>query len=235
MNASVNLARTAGVLYLILIVTGVLGIAYVPSQIIDWSSPAATVTNIKTQALLFRFGIVATVVCYTSYIILGLILFRLFNSVNSSYSIALLTFVAIGTALEFINCAHLLNVFTLINNSALDSAAVEAQVMFLLEARNNGYQIGNVFWGLWLLPFGLLLLKSKLAPRFLGYALVLSCFTYLIEFILKIQFAVTEAPWFLSLVSSVGEFGICLWLIIKGFSDQFDPVLLVKKQTNQLG
>ena len=37
----------------------------------------------------------------------------------------------------------------------------------------------EVFWGLWLFPFGLLVYKSRFLPRILGVWLMLNCFAYL--------------------------------------------------------
>lgn len=51
-----NTARIAGLLYLILIITGIYGIMYIPSQIIVAGDTVATANNILSNELLFRTG-----------------------------------------------------------------------------------------------------------------------------------------------------------------------------------
>ncbi len=40
--------------------------------------------------------------------------------------------------------------------------------------------MNEIFWGLWLLPFGLLVYRSGFLPRFLGVWLMLACFGWLV-------------------------------------------------------
>ena len=56
-------ARLAGLLYFIVVITGIVSLAYVPSQLIVWDNPALTVENIKTAEFLFRVGIFSGVLC----------------------------------------------------------------------------------------------------------------------------------------------------------------------------
>jgi len=44
---------------------------------------------------------------------------------------------------------------------------------------DQGILANEVFWGLWLFPFGLLVYRSGFLPRILGVWLMLNCFAYL--------------------------------------------------------
>jgi hypothetical protein len=95
---------------------------------------------------------------------------------------------------------------------------LHAQVMYLLAAFNNGTMVFNIFWGAWLCPLGYLVFKSNFVPKILGVFLMIGCFGYIIEFVARFLFSLTEIPWYVSMPSSLGEFGICLWLLIVGIN-----------------
>ncbi|MDA3955581.1 DUF4386 family protein, partial [Oceanispirochaeta sp.] len=74
------------------------------------------------------------------------------------------------------------------------------------------------FWGLWLLPLGLLIFKSGFIPRIIGILLICACVCYLIDFFFYFFFpsliAIADLP--LSLVETTAEVVFILWLLIKG-------------------
>ena len=109
-------------------------------------------------------------------------------------------------ALMLLSGADYLTVFT--------ADQLQAQVMFFLDLSEAGVFIVQIFWGLWLLPFGYLVYKSGFLPRILGVLLMIGCFGYLIDF-----FTFFLLPNFDTTVSEftgLGEFFILLWLLIKG-------------------
>jgi len=52
-------ATIAGALYLVVVLTGIFSLAYVPTQLIVWDNASTTFQNIVAAELLFRFGIVS--------------------------------------------------------------------------------------------------------------------------------------------------------------------------------
>lgn len=67
MTSNKKTARIAGLLYLVVVLTGIFSLAYVPSKLIVWDNPATTLANIKASETLFRFGIVSGLVCYVMF------------------------------------------------------------------------------------------------------------------------------------------------------------------------
>src|SRR5947208_3089757 len=45
---------------------------------------------------------------------------------------------------------------------------------------DQGIFMNELFWGLWLFPFGLLVYRSEFMPRWLGVWLMINCFGYVI-------------------------------------------------------
>ena len=77
-----NIARIAGVLYLFLIITGVFGVMYIPSQIIVPGDSITAAKNIISKELLFRIGVLNDIISNTIFLFLALVLYRLLKSVN---------------------------------------------------------------------------------------------------------------------------------------------------------
>jgi hypothetical protein len=48
--------------------------------------------------------------------------------------------------------------------------------MFFIKLHNQGIFMDEIFWGVWLFPFGWLVFRSGFLPRFLGVWLILACF-----------------------------------------------------------
>ncbi len=77
-------ARLAGLLYLILVITGVYGIMYIPSQIFVAGDSVSTAKNMLSNELLFGTGILNDIISNTIFLFLVLILYRLFKHVNEN-------------------------------------------------------------------------------------------------------------------------------------------------------
>ena len=215
-----GLARLAGLIYLILIITGIFGLVYVPATFIDWTNPATTVSRINERELLFRLAVVADVICYVCFIFLPLILFKLLAWVNRQAAILMVLLALISIPVTLVNIVKLVDVLTLLHgHSYLEAIAGEqlhAQVMYLLVSFNNNTLVASIFWGAWLFPFGYLVMRSQILPRVLGVFLILGGFGYMAEFVMKFIFSQESVPFWVGLPGTIGEFGICLWMLILG-------------------
>ncbi|HEX3080785.1 MAG TPA: DUF4386 domain-containing protein, partial [Puia sp.] len=77
-------ARTAGLLYLVLAVTGFFSLRYVPSKLIVWDNASQTFANIVASETLFRLDILAGIIGYTGFLILPLVLYRMLSHINKT-------------------------------------------------------------------------------------------------------------------------------------------------------
>jgi hypothetical protein len=216
-------ARIAGILYLLLVISGFTYLVYIPSELIDFKNATKTIENIRSSELLFRLGIATAICSSLIFMLLPLALYSLLKSVNSVSAKFMVLFVLISIPISFINILNKFSVLTLINKSEyaekLGQTELQTQVMLYLENYNNGVQLSQVFWGLWLLPFGYLVYKSGFLPKILGIFLMAGCFGYLITFFggfLYPDFNKTIVSDFIGFPAPIGEIGICLWLLIMG-------------------
>lgn len=216
-------ARVAGLLYLILIIAGIFNLLYIPSQFVDWESASATFKNITSSELLFRLGIVSGIVAFLAFTILPLALYRLLHEVNKTYASLMVIFALISVPISFVNILEKFSILTLISKPEyllhVGKPELQTQVMMHLANYRNGIELSQVFWGLWLLPFGYLVYKSGFLPKVLGIFLMAGCFGYLATFFggfLYPDFYTTLFSDIVGIPASVGEIGICVWLLIMG-------------------
>ena len=216
-------ARIAGILYLLLIICGFTYLVYIPSELIDLQNATKTIENIKNSALLFRLGIITAICSFLIFMLLPLALYNLLKSVNKVSAKLMVLFVLISIPISFVNILNKFSVLTLINKpeyaQKLGQTELQTQIILYLENYNNGVQLSQIFWGLWLLPFGYLVYKSGFLPKILGVFLMAGCFGYLITFFggfLYSDFNKTIISDIAGFPAAIGEIGICLWLLILG-------------------
>jgi Domain of unknown function (DUF4386) len=220
MESPKKTARIAGALYLVVVLTGMFALLYVPSKLIVWTDATATFNNIKNSETLFRLGIYAGILCYTAFLLLPLVLYTLFQHINKTHAIAMVALALTSVPISLFNLTHKLAVLTLISKPDLFSATdLPKQVLLQLEYYNNGIDVAAVFWGLWLFPFGYLVFKSGMLPKVLGILLMAGCFGYIINItggLLIPGYSELGISGYISLPSALGEIGTCLWLLIAG-------------------
>ncbi len=59
MSPTKKLAHAAGILYLILAISGMIGLMYIPSKMIVENNTAETIHNIRASGFLFRLALLA--------------------------------------------------------------------------------------------------------------------------------------------------------------------------------
>ncbi|MET0281196.1 MAG: DUF4386 domain-containing protein [Steroidobacteraceae bacterium] len=216
-------ARTAGLLYLVVVLTGIFNLLYVPSQLFVAGDAAATSHNIQASLPLFKLSILAGVLCYTAFLFLPLVLYRLLAPFGRTAATLMVALALVSVPLSLANLVHRHEVLTLLGGaeylSAFTPAELHARVELALESYRSGIRVSEVFWGLWLFPFGLLAYRSGAIPRLLGVLLMAGCFGYLIHNIAGLfhpQFESSKLASIISLPAGLGEIGTCLWLLIRG-------------------
>ncbi len=219
-NSLVGKARLAGIIYLILIASGVLNYMVIPKQYLVWDDPIATVENIRQAELLFRWGIMAGIITFLSYLVLPLALYRLLKHIDKMQAQLMVIFAVVSVPISLTNLLHKFDILTLLGGSSylagLDPSELQFQVMFHLDAFYNGVSLVQIFWGLWLFPFGWLVYRSGFLPRLLGILLMAGCFSHIIAFVGPFFFENYNSGLLATLVglpATIGEFGICLWLL----------------------
>ena len=218
-------ARVAGLLYLTLL-TAPLRLIYIPKTLFVTGNAAATANNIAAHEMLFRLGILSDLFTATMAIFLTLALYRLFQGVNQDLARLMVILGSLVVApIYFLNTVNDLAALMLARGddflSVFEKPQRDALALLFLRLHHGGVVANEIFWGLWLFPFGLLVYRSRFLPRILGVWLIINCFAYLAVSFTGLLFPQYEARVFNSAFPAMlGELAIMLWLLIKGAKPQ---------------
>ena len=210
-------ARVAGFLYLLVFPMAFFSLS-VRDKLIVHGNAAATASNIMASEGLFRGGIVAWLLSQTIFIFLLMVLYKLLKPVNSRVALLMVVLLLVGVPIALINELNQFAALLLLSGaeylSAINTDQLHAQVMFHLNLHQYGIYVAQIFWGLWLLPFGYLVFKSAFLPKIFGVLLMIGCLGHLTDVVAAVVFSNFEVT--LSGFTSIGEFLLPLWLVVKG-------------------
>src|SRR5205809_5927299 len=214
-------ARVAGAIYLSMVITGPFSLIYVPSKLIVRGNAAATAENILAHETMFRLAILADLVGAVIFICLAVALYKLLSSVNKTWASLMVAFVLVSAAVGFLNTLNNIAALTLFRSAdfltVFDKPQRDALGMLFVRLHSRGILINEIFWGLWLFPFGLLVFRSGFLPRFIGIWLMINCFGYVALCMIALLAAdYYNAAFRWSQPILFGELAIMLWLLIKG-------------------
>lgn len=177
-------ARVAGAIYLVMAVIAPVGLMYVPGQLIVPGDAAATAERLRASGWLLRLGIGSELTHQAIAVFLVLALYRLFRPVDEWKAKQLVALGAlVSVPIMFVNVLNGIAALTLANGGAALSAFTRPQLDTLaylsLRLHGQGITVASVFWGLWLFPFGLLVIRCGFIPRILGVLLMVAGTAYL--------------------------------------------------------
>jgi len=214
-------ARVAGLLYLLIAITGPFVLIYVPGQLFVPGDPSATANNILAHVTLFKAYIVVGLLSELFFIALVLALYRLLHDVSRELAIVMVMLVLIDAPMAFLGVANQVATLAIVQGadflSAFDQPQRNALATLLINIDKLGLPVSEIFWGLWLLPLGLLVYRSSFLPRFLGVWLLINGIAYVI-----ISFTGILVPQHVGIVNTIafpilfGELAFMLWLVIIG-------------------
>jgi hypothetical protein len=221
MHPTSKTARVAGFLYLFMGLPAPFFLLYIPGKLIVPGNAAATASNILGQEMLFRTSIVTALVSAVGFLLLAFALHRLLCAVDKTYAALMVTLVAVSATITFLNEVNNIAALTLFRGTnfltVFDKPQRDALAMLFLRLHGQGNYVNEMLWGLWLFPFGVLVMRSGFIPRFLGFLLIVNSFAYVaISFTTLLFPEYGNIAFRAALPALFGELWIMLWLLIKG-------------------
>ena len=207
--------RSAGLVYLVLILSSSGGYATMTSLLGD--DLQRVLARLAARHALFIFAFAAMAIGFVAWVVLAFMLYGLMGSSGRLLGLLMLIFTLAGAAMNFVVLSHLLPLVT------PASAAMDASKLApILQSYNRALLLAQLFSGLWLFPYGWLVVRSRIAPRLLGWLLFIGGFGYLGVFATAFHpsldrlmaYRIISLP--VGVAALLGEFGMCLWLLIKG-------------------
>jgi hypothetical protein len=222
MRSTQQQARFAGFLYLILGLSAPIGLLYVPGKLIVSGNATATADHIRASEGLLRIGIASELFHQIIGVFLVLALYRLFKAVNETHAKQLVILGSlVSLPIVFVNVLNEIAALILVSGadflSVFGKPQLDALAYLFVRLHGQGIIVASIFWGLWLFPFGMLVIRSGFIPRVLGVLLMIAGSAYL-----AYAFVVLILPRYAPMVSQVAllleaaELPIILWLLIWG-------------------
>jgi hypothetical protein len=218
-------ARIAGLLYLVTCIPAPFILIYVPNTLVVRGNATETASRILASEWMLRLGIAGEAIISIAFLFVVLALYRLLQGVNKPLASLMVTLWVISIPISCLNVLNNVAALILVRGadflSVFTKPQLDALAMVFLRLHSNGLLVAQIFWGLWLLPFGILVYRSGFIPRILGVLLIANGFAYPIQ-----SFTSLLLPQYADVVSRItfpvllGEAAIMLWLLIKGVRDQ---------------
>jgi hypothetical protein len=189
----------------------------------------ATARNIMAAEFTYRMGILTDFVTLLIFIFLVATLYNLFKSVHPWHALLMVLLVSVGVAVGLANTLNKMAPLVLLSGasywSAFTKPQLDALALGFLDLNGMGNSLAGAFWGLWLFPFGILVMKSGFLPRLLGILLMVAGFGYLTSSVTSIVLpAYSHVVDQATMPLLLGEFPIIFWLLIKGAKEQQPPM-----------
>lgn len=215
-------ARIGGLLYLIIIVIGLWGEAFVREKLIVSGDAVRTAANIAAHESLWRAHIAGEMVLLLCAVGLLMIEFVLLWPVSRELTLLAAFFDIMSICIEAVVAMYLLQTLFPLGNDAYLKVFTPEQLAALarMDVRSHGYGFGVslIFFGCACIVTGYLIYRSGYLPKVIGALMAIAGVCYLINsFALILSPEVADQLYPAILVPSfIGELSFCLWLLIRG-------------------
>ena len=221
-SRSFGLARTIGVLYVLVIVLAGFSQGFVRASLIVADDAVSTAANITANSGLFKLGLITDLSAFIIDAIISVLLYQLFRPYGKtmamlSAALRLIAHPAIAS-LNLLN--HYLAHYILIADAPQLIELLQAQNLSLMfmEAHRIGYLIAGAFFGVHCFLLGLLILRSGIVPKLIGALIILASGGYLLESFGDLLYPGNELLLanVVGFSAAAGEVSLALYWLIKG-------------------
>jgi len=229
MNNIKSTARLAGFLYVLVALLAPFVLLYVPGQLYVSGDSSATVERISANQDLFMAAILVGLVSELLFVTVILLLYRLLRGVDGTLAVLMVALIMLQVPLAFLGIANEVATLQFIRGGdfldVFTAPQRDALAMLMINVDRQGVLVSQVFWGLWLLPLGLLIFQSRFVPRVLGIWLVLNGLAYVTLSVIGLvapEYRTTAFNFATPLM--FGELALALWLLIMGVRTVSTPI-----------
>ena len=214
-------ARLAGLLYFLVALIAPYGLMVVPAKLLVAGDAQATAQRIAASPGVLHLGMATEVLHQAIEVFMVLVLYQLFRPVHRMLARQMLVLGLIPIPMVFLNVLCEVAAATLAAGPAwlraFDRSQLDALALLAMQLHAHGLQLAAFFWGLWLLPLGLLMLRSGFIPKVFGWSAMAAGIGYGLGASTDLLVpALQPALAMPSFVLELGEPAMILWLLIGG-------------------
>jgi hypothetical protein len=173
-------ARFTGLAYLGLAISGLLGFMLVRQQLYVPGEAVTTAANLVAHESLARLGIALDLTGVVAQALAALGFFRLFRGVHQVAAASIAAFGLVNAVVILLGTAFSATALGVAVSGAGTVADRAADAQLLYDLNGAVWDVGGIFFGLWLIPMGWLVLRSGSMPRLLGWLLVIGGVGYVL-------------------------------------------------------
>src|SRR5256714_5114775 len=127
---------------------------------------------------MFRLSIFGDLIGHVIFICLAVALYRLLSNVNKTWAMLMVAFVLVSAAVGFLNALNNIAAVILFRGGefldVIDKTQRDALAMLFVRLHNQGEFIREIFLGVRLFSFWLLVYRSGFLPRILGIWVIIA-------------------------------------------------------------
>lgn len=217
----------AAFLYVLNALPAPFALLYVPGVLIVRGDAAATANNVRHSEILLRLGMAGELFAATVVIFAMIAFYGLFKGVSQKHALAMVILMVASVPISYLNVLNDVAVLVLARgpaflSSVFDKAQLDALVLFYFRLHNQGAIVAQIFWGLWLFPFAILVWRCGFIPRFVSITVAIAGCGYVISSSVSLFFPPSaHAIGDLALMLGAGELAF-FWLLIRGAKEPSD-------------
>lgn len=211
----VGTARITGIWYLMLAITGMVGFLVLHSRIYVTGDPSKTLANLTEHETLARIRLLFEFLIVVSQALAAVWFYKLFKDIRHDAAWALAAW-GMTNAMAIMISAIAMAAAIEVANSTQATNDKLIMIQLLSQFIKHSWGVGSLFFGLWLIPMGYIVISSQRMPVWLGRVLILGGAGYLLSAF--IGYLGISGTWLEMLVipATVGEFWMIAYLLVFG-------------------
>jgi hypothetical protein len=213
---SLNTARLTGIWYLILAISGMLGFLIYQPQIYIPNNPEQTLKNLINLETTARIRLILEFVIIISQALSAVWFYKLFKPINEWGAFTLAIWGTMNAAIILVSAIAMSSAIDIANAVTTSMQGKTDMIQLLSQIMANAWGIGSLFFGLWLIPMGYIIISSKRMPVWLGRILIIGGMGYIISAFIKYLGINHPLLDLLVIPATIGEFWIIGYLLIFG-------------------
>ena len=213
---SVTTARITGIWYLLLAISGILGFLIFHSQLFVSDNPEKTLTNLMELESTSRIRLVLEVVIIASQALAAVWFYKLFRGINAWSAFAIGSWGLMNSAAIMVSAISMGSAIAVANFTTPSFQEKVILIQLLSNIISNAWIIGGLFFGLWLIPMGYIIVTSKCMPIWLGRTLIIGGVGYILSTFINCSGFTHPLVEILTIPATIGEFWMIGYLLIYG-------------------
>lgn len=211
-------ARRAGLLYTIPGLTVPFALVHVPLAVFVTGDPTATAARMRTARYMIELGMSAELFNCSMMVLAMVALYRLFRRTSEPLALAMVALFLVSLPVQLANLLNYSAALMMTSDSptlaAFSRPQLDALAYTFMRLHSRGILIAQIFWGLWLIPYGIVIRRSGFIPAWIGIPLLVAGVGYVAHSVTTLFFPHTIPLVSLVMVAlGAGELPIMVWLI----------------------